>query len=196
MTTSPLPREDEVFAAVLSFLRQRQPSEGHGGRSWVVPTSLGHIAPPELKQVLLGRAVDYLSRMVDLGLLVRDTESVFLLCHLPADDRTPNKEHRTMVIHKYPLRLGGETNNISMPKGAQLLHVAAQETPVYEAQVCVWALVDPKERVVTRQFLIVGTGHPVPAGKYVGTALMDGGALVWHVFDRGEVLLTRTGGSS
>ena len=36
-----------------------------------------------------------------------------------------------------------------------------------------------------RTFEMYGTGHPMPAnpGEYVETFQMDGGALVWHVFD-------------
>lgn len=193
MTTPPLPREEEVFACVLAAARQYTRSP----LFFVTPTTLMHMVPLELKHVLSGEAGHYLRRMTELGLAERCKEFPHsVVCRVPLGDAPPGKEHRTMVIHKYPLRFGGEANNISMPRGAQLLHVAAQETPVYAASVCVWALVDPEERMVTRQFLIVGTGHPVPAGKYVGTALMDGGALVWHVFDRGEVLLTRTGGPS
>ncbi|MCK8787655.1 hypothetical protein M0638_25130 [Roseomonas sp. NAR14] len=74
---------------------------------------------------------------------------------------------------------------ISMPEGAELLHVAAQG-----GEVCLWALVNPERPVETRRFRAFGTGHAIPAGlslRFVGTALLAGGALVFHVFEeRGQ----------
>ena len=48
-----------------------------------------------------------------------------------------------------------------------------------------WALVDPDQPNEWRTFEMYGTGHPMPAnpGEYVETFQMDGGALVWHVFE-------------
>lgn len=34
------------------------------------------------------------------------------------------------------------------------------------------------------EYRVFGTGHPVDDGLYVGTALVAGGALVWHLFKR------------
>ena len=84
-----------------------------------------------------------------------------------------------MTVFKYVLPIE-DNPTISMPQGAQLLHVADQ----YGA-LCVWALVNPEAPPMHRRFRVAGTGHPEAVGVYVGTALMLGG-LVFHVFDRGE----------
>lgn len=69
---------------------------------------------------------------------------------------------------------------VRMPEGAEVLHVAEQR-----GQVCLWALVEPTARQVDRRFVIAGTGHPLPAhrGRFVGTVLISGGALVFHVWE-------------
>jgi hypothetical protein len=68
---------------------------------------------------------------------------------------------------------------IRMQRGAQLLHVAPQGS-----ELCVWALVDPQAQTEDVTLRILGTGHPATdkPGRYIGTAHMMGGALVWHVF--------------
>ena len=74
---------------------------------------------------------------------------------------------------------------IDMPSGARLLTVAVQGgSPV------LYALVDPSAAKVARRLRVAGTGHPIlpdDAGIYVGTVLLHGGALVFHIFDIGEV---------
>lgn len=86
------------------------------------------------------------------------------------------------VIWKFTLELEGY-QDVEMPAGAEVLHVAAQDnTP------CVWALVDPKALRVPRRFLLCVTGtSPNGEGKHVGTFLLYGGAFVGHVFDCGAV---------
>lgn len=80
---------------------------------------------------------------------------------------------------------------VEMPAGARLLSVAFQGDDL-----CVWAEVDPDAPKVQRRFTVVGTGHDLPSapGEFVGTAHTDGiagifgfGALVFHVYDQGEV---------
>lgn len=70
---------------------------------------------------------------------------------------------------------------VTMPVGAEILHVAAQH-----AVVCVWALVDPKAPHEERRLVVAGTGHPIPAerGRFLGTVLLHGGALVFHIWDQ------------
>lgn len=84
------------------------------------------------------------------------------------------------TIWKYPLRLVGE-QAIQMPKGAEILCAQVQG----EGAICVWALVDPKVEKEERMIVIYGTGHPVTDlhCKYIGTVQMDGGSLIWHVFE-------------
>lgn len=77
----------------------------------------------------------------------------------------------------------GGTQLINMPSGAMLMKVGMQaQGPVF------WALVDPEQPVVSRTFMIVGTGHPtdrLDSGtfRYVGTFEELDGALVWHLFE-------------
>ena len=87
------------------------------------------------------------------------------------------------AVYEFPLGFahGGEID-IVMPRGAELLHVAEQHgTP------CIWALVRTgTSDAQTRRFRIAGTGHPIPDDRihrHVGSFLMEGGALVFHVFE-------------
>lgn len=84
-----------------------------------------------------------------------------------------------MTVWKYTL-LAADLQRIEMPAGAQILHVAEQH-----GELCMWALVDPDEPPVAHRFTVIGTGHIAPSrpAAYVGSALMLGGSLVWHVFE-------------
>jgi len=90
-----------------------------------------------------------------------------------------------LTIHKYPLPIEDEPH-IVMPKGAQILSAQVQRgAPV------VWALVNPEEKRMSKHwFLVAGTGLPFPgdpeAARFVGTIQLEGGSLVFHVFDDGE----------
>ena len=67
-----------------------------------------------------------------------------------------------------------------MSAGAQVLCVQVQN-----ATPCIWALVDIEAKKTLRTFATYGTGHQhesIP-GRYVGTYQLEGGALVFHVFD-------------
>lgn len=87
-----------------------------------------------------------------------------------------------MVIHKFHMSAIG-TDNLFMPKGARVLCVQVQN-----GYPCVWALVNPDAEKVTRRLRTFGTGHDVDtAGTYVGTIQLDGGRIVLHIFDEGEV---------
>lgn len=83
------------------------------------------------------------------------------------------------TIWKYVLSPGMP---VRMPRGATVLHAAGQGDDL-----CVWALVDPQAPTEERRFDVYGTGHPCPApealGRYVGTAHLNDGALVFHVFE-------------
>lgn len=80
----------------------------------------------------------------------------------------------------WKFQLTPRNDMVSMPAGAQLLHVAMQGNSA-----CVWALVDPQEPVVRRQVATIPTGIAVYVdGPYVGTFHTSG--LVFHVFDGGE----------
>lgn len=71
---------------------------------------------------------------------------------------------------------------VEMPKGAKLLSVACQGS-----EICLWAKVDPNAGNETRSFVGYGTGHEIPDDmhlEFVGTALLDGGAMVFHIFEK------------
>lgn len=82
-----------------------------------------------------------------------------------------------MTIHKYSLSVTDRAL-VAMPEGAKALHVAFQGE-----HLCLWALINPSKKLTKRYFRIVGTGHDAPAESYIGTAIMEGGQLVLHVFD-------------
>jgi hypothetical protein len=89
-----------------------------------------------------------------------------------------------MEVWKFPFATK-DVQELTMPRGARLLHVAVQQE-----QLCLWALVRPDESItVRRRIRVVGTGQEISANdseNYVGTAMLLGGDLVWHVFDLGE----------
>mgnify|MGYP007122130272 CR=1 FL=1 len=69
---------------------------------------------------------------------------------------------------------------LDLPAGAVCLSVREQGD-----RVCLWALVDPKGKPERRQFFVATTGnHAVPPdSKYLGTAMLDWGRYVVHVFE-------------
>lgn len=112
------------------------------------------------------------------------------------------------VIWKFPL-LVTDHQSIPMPEGAEILCVQTQSlgrslATQDEAQVFLWALVDPTAEKKPRHIFIHGTGMdieeaeavasmvkglPVSGGAttYIGTFQLLGGNFVGHVFE-GEVL--------
>lgn len=88
-------------------------------------------------------------------------------------------------IWKYPLAVV-DHQTIDMPTGARVLSVHEQH-----GQLCMWAEVNanPDGPTETRHVRIKGTGHPIEQGemigfKFLGTVLVAGGSLVWHVYVR------------
>lgn len=97
------------------------------------------------------------------------------------------------VIFKY--RLARHPDQfIRMQEGAAVLHVAAQlEQPT------IWASVDPEKRLIKRRFVIYPTGAEISPllPHHVGSFLLHGGALVFHVFtDRVEYPIDDSNDSS
>jgi hypothetical protein len=85
------------------------------------------------------------------------------------------------TIWKYTLTPG---EVVRMPEGAVVLTAREQND-----QICIWAEVDPAKANEVRQFEIFGTGHPMPADmgverKYIGTASLYDGKLIFHVYER------------
>lgn len=82
------------------------------------------------------------------------------------------------TIYKYTLQPGRTV--LDLPAEAKPLTVQMQH-----GQPCMWVLLDLAQPPVRRIFDVYGTGHGMPAdpGRYVATFQMEGGALVWHVFE-------------
>ena len=71
-----------------------------------------------------------------------------------------------------------DVQEIEVPAGAELLCAREQSETI-----CVWFRCDPKAAKERRKIAIVGTGHAAPAdGRYLGSASLSGGALIFHVF--------------
>lgn len=72
-----------------------------------------------------------------------------------------------------------DSQAIFPPAGAQFL--CARERG---EDISVWFICDPARPTEQRNIAIVGTGHPAPSdGKYLGTASLRRGALIFHVFE-------------
>ena len=83
------------------------------------------------------------------------------------------------TIWKFPLKTTDE-QVVEMPSGAEILSVQTQY-----GEPCVWAMVDPTHKRVAKVFHIFGTGHRIPEAnrKFIGTYQLEGGALVFHLFE-------------
>jgi hypothetical protein len=93
------------------------------------------------------------------------------------------KGRRTMTIWKFAVPVTDE-QFILMPKDARILSVHVQREDI-----CIWALVSPAAEKVQRAIAIRGTSHnctELDGASFIGTVLLAGGNLVFHVFDRGE----------
>ncbi len=68
-----------------------------------------------------------------------------------------------------------------MPVGAKILDVQMQGDKLQ-----LWALCDNEMPNEIRKIAIYGTGNSTPndCGEYIATFQMDGGSLVFHVFEK------------
>lgn len=84
-----------------------------------------------------------------------------------------------MEIFKYPVTVAF-TFEVAMPAGAKVLCVQTQRGAPF-----IWALVDPDAKLEPRRFQLYCTGQTClsPAQEYVGTFQMQGGSLVFHLFE-------------
>lgn len=86
------------------------------------------------------------------------------------------------TIYKFTVR--PDMLKVQMPKGAKILTAREQFD-----EICIWAEVDTDRPNEMRHFEVYGTGHPTPADgigqsrEYIGTAHLEGGALVFHVYE-------------
>lgn len=94
-----------------------------------------------------------------------------------------------MEIYKYTIPIQDEVE-IEMKKDTHILCVKNQRE-----QLCIWALCSPDAEDILRSFRVYGTGHEIEQGKsagmYIGTAVFQNGALIWHLF-AGRWALERT----
>ena len=83
------------------------------------------------------------------------------------------------TVWKYDL-YPAEYTDLLVPSGAQVLTAQTQG-----GKPQLWALVDPDAALEPRRFVVLGTGHTYskPLGQYIGTFQLDGGVLVFHVFE-------------
>lgn len=84
-----------------------------------------------------------------------------------------------ITIWKFPLKVE-DRQRISLPFGAELLSVQMQHD-----KPCLWARVHTDQPLEDRVIFTQGTGNPIPegAGRFIGTYQLNGGNLVFHVFD-------------
>jgi len=88
------------------------------------------------------------------------------------------------VIYKYPL----EKSIVHMPKGAQILKIAQQHSPVSKG-IFIWALVDPDVAFEPRVFKTLMTGLPyeeedISLLQYIDTLYLYDNTYVLHVFEQ------------
>lgn len=84
-------------------------------------------------------------------------------------------------IWKYIIKPDSLIHNI--PSGGTVRYVAEQF-----GDICVWVEVDPRKENESRHFEVFGTGHPInedmgTSREYLGSVQLEGGALVFHVFE-------------
>ena len=90
-----------------------------------------------------------------------------------------------LTVYKYEVPIGDHFE-LELPEGAIILDIAEQQHDGYFIKkVFLWALVDPDNQLITRKFRFAGTGHPIIENNLLhrGTFQMDGGALIFHVFE-------------
>lgn len=86
-----------------------------------------------------------------------------------------------MVIWKFEIELM-ETQFLNMPIGATVLEVARQGS-----NICLWAMVNPKNKLEPRCFEVHGTGIEMPelkdGEKRVFLGSVHFAVYVWHIFE-------------
>lgn len=93
-----------------------------------------------------------------------------------------------MVVYKYPIKID-DIVELELPAGAEILHVEVQKEPLSiqkeEANLYLWALVDPEKPTLYRRIRIAGTGHTIKENiiRYINTFTLYEKALWFHVFE-------------
>ncbi len=84
------------------------------------------------------------------------------------------------TIWKYEIEVNDQIN-LDMPGGSKILDIQNQDGKIY-----MWAIVNTKNNIEKRSFLIYGTGHKIDVRenlKYIGTFQVRDGSLVFHLFE-------------
>lgn len=82
-----------------------------------------------------------------------------------------------------------DRSTLPMPRGTIILGVGPPRPGIgvhdRPPPLDMWGIVDPTAAHEPREFVIVGTGNPMPAdaGRWVGTTHSHSGSLIWHVFE-------------
>lgn len=85
------------------------------------------------------------------------------------------------VIHKYTLQ---PTLRVSF---LTLANASVRKIAEQHGELCVWMEGDDDRHHEEWTFHTIGTGRPVPDDlPFLGSALCEGGRLVWHVYGRPE----------
>jgi len=84
------------------------------------------------------------------------------------------------TVHKIVLTIDAQ-QKVYLPEGAEILCAREQHNDI-----CIWYRCEPDNEKKVRVILIRGTGHPAPSKHeaiYIGTVSLDGGRLMFHVFE-------------
>jgi hypothetical protein len=89
----------------------------------------------------------------------------------------------TKTIWKSVLRTT-DSQQIMIPDGSEMLCAREQNE-----EICVWYRCDPYAMLAPRDIAVIGTGNPSPGDdwRYIGTASLLGGRLMFHVFELATV---------
>jgi len=84
-----------------------------------------------------------------------------------------------MIIWKFDLAIQ-ESNTITMPEGAEIVHVGVQYGTLR-----IWVKCDPLKPDTNRVFRIFATGHEFDERDliHIGSVFTEGGLYVWHIFE-------------
>jgi len=93
----------------------------------------------------------------------------------------------TRKIFKYEIPIADDFS-LPLPQGARVLSIDVQNGTPF-----IWALVDEEAGKESVYFHLAGTGHVVPphvadSYAFVGTFMLHGGALVFHLFRKRGVV--------
>lgn len=94
------------------------------------------------------------------------------------------KTAMTMIVWKQELALV-DTQDVVVPMHAEFLCACEQHNTI-----CIWFRFEEgyEKHPTTRTIKIVGTGNPGPSaeGRYLGTASLNEGRFMFHVFEQGN----------